>query len=99
MAGLSLSRSVRSRRVLDHIDAARTIVDAKRSRDKWPAIYQSTVDVMFFGTPFRGADGLNQSEMLLAIQSQYDNDQIQGFSVNILASGNETLKDLMELFF
>ena len=37
--------------------------------------------------------------MLLAIQSQYDDDQIQGSSLNILAPGNETLMDLMELFF
>ncbi|KAL8725863.1 MAG: hypothetical protein Q9166_007084 [cf. Caloplaca sp. 2 TL-2023] len=91
--------SVRSGRVRDHIDAAQTIVDAKRSGDKWPGIYKSTIGILFFGTPFRGAGGLNQSEMLLAIQSQYDDDQIQGSSLNILAPGNETLMDLMELFF
>lgn len=55
--------------------------------------------MLFFGTPFRGASGLNQVEMLQAIQSQYDDDQIQRSSLKILEPGNETLMDLMDLFF
>jgi len=75
-------------------------VDAKRSDTKWPGIYKSTTGILFFGTPFRGAGGLNQTEMLQAIQSQYnDGHQIQGSNLNILAPGNETLMDLMDEFF
>lgn len=74
-------------------------MDAKRSDNKWPGIYKSTTGILFFGTPFRGAGGLNQTEMLQAIQSQYDDDQIQGSNLNILAAGNETLMDLMDVFF
>ncbi len=55
--------------------------------------------MLFFGTPFRGAGGLDQIEILRAIQSQYDEDQIQGSSLNILTPGNESLMDLMDLFF
>ena len=55
--------------------------------------------MLFFGTPFRGTGGLNQAEMLQAIQSQYNYDQIQGSNLNTLASGNEPLIDLMDLFF
>ena len=55
--------------------------------------------MMFFGTPFRGAGGLSQGEMLRAAQSQYEEGQVQGAVLNILAPGNETLIDLMTLFF
>ena len=55
--------------------------------------------MMFFGTPFRGAGGLSQSEMLRAAQSQYEEGQVQGAALNILAPGNEALIDLMTLFF
>ena len=53
----------------------------------------------FFGTPFRGADGLNQTEMLQAAQSQYEEGQVQGAVLNILGPGNESLTDLMTFFF
>ena len=53
----------------------------------------------FFGTPFRGASGLNQSEMLQAAQSQYEEGQVQRAVLNILAPGNESLMDLMTFFF
>ena len=55
--------------------------------------------MIFFGTPFRGAAGLNQSELLLAAQSQYEGGQVQGAVLNILAPGNESLTDLMTFFF
>ena len=53
----------------------------------------------FFGTPFRGAGGLNQGEMLQAAYSQYEEDQVQGAVLNILVPGNESLTDLMTFFF
>ena len=74
-------------------------MDAKRSESKWPGIFRSTVGMLFFGTPFRGAGGLNQSEMIRAIQSHYEDDQILGSNLTILAPGNESLMDLMEMFF
>ena len=71
----------------------------KRSNSNFPGIYTSTTGILFFGTPFRGAGGLNQTEMLRAIQSQYEDDQIQESNLNILAPGNEILLDLLDLFF
>ena len=55
--------------------------------------------MMFLGTPFRGAGGLSQSEMIQAAQSQYEEGQVQGAVLQILAPGNESLTDLMTLFF
>ena len=54
--------------------------------------------MVFFGTPFRGAAGLNQSELLQAAQSQYEEGQVQGTVLNILAPGNESLIDLRTYF-
>ncbi|MCJ1429508.1 hypothetical protein MMC29_007423, partial [Sticta canariensis] len=76
----------------------KAIVDAKRAESRWRGIYQSTCGILFFGTPFRGAAGLNQTELLRAIQSQYEDDQIQRSNLNILDPGNETLVDLVDMF-
>lgn len=75
------------------------MADAQRSDTKWPGIFRSTTGMVFFGTPFRGAGGLSQDEILRAAQSQYEEDRIQGAVLNILAPGNESLMDLMTLFF
>ena len=72
---------------------------AKRSGDNRLGIYKSIIDMLFFKTSFRGADGLSQVEILRAIKSQYKEKQIQGFNLNIFAWGNETLIDLMNDFF
>jgi len=53
--------------------------------------------MIFLGTPFRGAGGLDQSELMRAAQSQYQQ-PVQGGVLNILAPGNETLVDLMDQF-
>ncbi|KAI9856990.1 MAG: hypothetical protein M1824_005022 [Vezdaea acicularis] len=76
----------------------KTIVEAKRAHLKWPGIYTSTVGMMFFGTPFRGAGGMDQTTMLKAALSQYAEEQIQIANLNILAPGNEMLVDLMDTF-
>ena len=55
--------------------------------------------MLFFDTPLCGAGGLNQSEMIRAIQSCYEDDQILGSNLNILVPGNESLMDLMDMFF
>ena len=54
--------------------------------------------MLFLGTPFRGAGGLSQTGILRAIQSRYQEEQIQGSNLHILAPGNETLLDLMDEF-
>ena len=55
--------------------------------------------MVFFGTPFRGASGLDQAEMIRAAQSQYEEDQVQGEILNILSPDNKSLIDLTTCFF
>ena len=75
------------------------MVDAQRSDAKWSGIFKSTTGMVFFGTPFRGAGGLDQAAMIRAAHSQYEEDQFQGEVLNILPPGNESLIDLTTYFF
>jgi hypothetical protein len=53
---------------------------------------------MFFGTPFRGAEGMKQSEMLEAARREYEEDQVQTEVLRILEPGDEYLQDLVDNF-
>ncbi|KAL9019552.1 MAG: hypothetical protein Q9185_003172 [Variospora sp. 1 TL-2023] len=74
------------------------MVDAQWFETKWPGISKCTTGMVFFGTPFRGAPGLDQTVMIQAALSQYAEDQIQGAVLNILPPGNESLLDLLTYF-
>ncbi|OCK73868.1 hypothetical protein K432DRAFT_472063, partial [Lepidopterella palustris CBS 459.81] len=65
---------------------------------KWPGIFASTAGLVFFGTPFRGTEGMKQSEMIEAALSRYRPDQIQGESLRILVPGDEFLQDSVDRF-
>lgn len=80
------------------VNTVQAIVLAKQSGNEQQDIYRSTTGMLFLGTPFRGAGGLSQAGILQAIQSQYNEDQVQGSNLNILELGNETLLDLMNDF-
>jgi hypothetical protein len=54
--------------------------------------------LVFFGTPFRGSDGIKLSEMIEAAQREYDEDQIHPQILQILEPGNEFLDDLVDQF-
>lgn len=53
---------------------------------------------MFFGTPFRGTEGMKRNEMVGAALSQYRPDQIRGESLRILGPGDEFLQDTVDRF-
>jgi hypothetical protein len=54
--------------------------------------------LIFFGTPFRGAGGMSQSEMLQAALSEYEQEEVHTVVLNILDPGNELLQDLVDSF-
>src|SRR5947209_7185198 len=67
-------------------------------KDEWPGIYASMTGIAFFGTPFRGAGGLNQAEMLAAAYREYDQDQVQSIMLEVLQPDNDYLIDLVQSF-
>lgn len=65
---------------------------------EWPDIFDWTTGLVFFSTPFRGAQGMNQLELIEAARRQYSSDQIEGETLRILQSGNEILLNLVDEF-
>lgn len=61
-------------------------------------MFSSTTGLVFFGTPFRGAEGMNQMEMLEAARREYHDDQVQPTALEVLQPGNAYLQDLVDSF-
>jgi hypothetical protein len=61
-------------------------------------LFTSTTGLIFFGTPFRGTEGMKQSEMLQAALSKYRPDQVQEESLRIIVPGDEFLQDMVDKF-
>lgn len=54
--------------------------------------------MFFFGTPFRGAEGMSQIEMLEAARREYDENEVQPEVLKILEPGNEFLQEVVDQF-
>ena len=74
------------------------LLAARRDPKEWGDIFDWTTGLVFFGTPFRGALGMKQVELLEAARLKYSTEEIQGETLRILQSGNETLVNLVNEF-
>ena len=74
------------------------LLDARHDEIEWPGVFASTTGLIFFGTPFRGAEGMSQMEMLAAAQREYQQDEIQADTLAILQPGNEFLQEVVDQF-
>lgn len=74
------------------------LLDARHDESEWPGVFASTTGLIFFGTPFRGAEGMSQVEMLAAAQREYEQDEIQADTLAILQPGNEFLQEVVDQF-
>jgi hypothetical protein len=77
---------------------SQALLDARSDESEWPGIVTSTTGLLFFGTPFRGAEGMSQMEMLDAARSEYDEDEVQSDIIRVLDQGNEFLQDIVDQF-
>ncbi len=73
-------------------------MEARNHEDEWPGIFASTAGLVFFGTPFRGADGLSQIELLKAAWREYQPEHVQREVLRVLEPGDEFLQDLVDQF-
>jgi hypothetical protein len=73
-------------------------LEARYHEREWNGIFASTTGLVFFGTPFHGAEGMSHVEMLAAAQSEYEQDDIQPEVLKILEPGNEFLQELVDDF-
>jgi hypothetical protein len=75
------------------------MVDAHLERKRWPGIYDSTVGLVFLGTPFRGThDSLSQGEILTGAYELFGGTPIHGENLGILRAGGEPLTDLVDQY-
>lgn len=79
-------------------EAGQALLDARTYEDDWPGLFISTTSLIFFGTPFRGTEGMSQTEMLEAARSEYHDEDIQTEILKILEPENEFLQDLVDQF-
>ncbi|KAF2190432.1 hypothetical protein K469DRAFT_384770 [Zopfia rhizophila CBS 207.26] len=76
----------------------KALLDAQHDAKEWPGVFASTTGLIFFGTPFRGAEGMSQVEMLAAARREYEEDQVQMDVLKILEPGNEFLQEVVDQF-
>ncbi|KAL9531667.1 hypothetical protein SMMN14_04732 [Sphaerulina musiva] len=61
-------------------------------------LLSSLAGILFFGTPFRGARGMSQVELLAAAREEYTDSEIYPEILQVLQPGNEYLQDLVDQF-
>ncbi|KAL5371203.1 hypothetical protein DPSP01_014425 [Paraphaeosphaeria sporulosa] len=76
----------------------KALLEAEQYTSEWPGVFPSTTGLIFFGTPFRGAGGMNQMEMLEAARREYENDQVQPTALEVLQPGNAYLQEVVNGF-
>ena len=59
-------------------------------------MFLSTTGLIIFGTPVRGAEGMNQMEMLEAARREYHEDQVQPTALEVLQPGNVYLREVVD---
>lgn len=74
------------------------VSNAYHDSAKWPGILDAIRGIITLGTPFRGADGMSQSEMVQAAAREYSEEDIETEPIHILDPGNELLQDLLDDF-
>lgn len=75
------------------------LADAHMERERWPGIYDSTVGLLFFGTPFRGTDdALSQGEILRIAEERFQTSNVHGDNLQIFRAGDESLSDLVDMY-
>jgi hypothetical protein len=80
------------------LSVSQALLEAEQYPSEWPGVFPSTTGLVFFGTPFRGAGGMNQMEMLEAARREYDNDQVQPTALEVLQPGNAYLQEVVDGF-
>ncbi|KAF2183062.1 hypothetical protein K469DRAFT_212821 [Zopfia rhizophila CBS 207.26] len=76
----------------------KALLDAQHDENEWPGVFASTTGLVFFGTPFRGAEGMSQVEILKAARREYQENEVQPEVLKVLEPGNEFLQEVVDQF-
>ncbi|THX35916.1 hypothetical protein D6D10_07102, partial [Aureobasidium pullulans] len=72
------------------------MIHARLHNKRWPDLLSYTTGLVFFGTPFRGAEGISQSELLQAAIEEHK--VVEAQALRIFDPGNDPLEDLVTDF-
>lgn len=72
------------------------MIHARLHSKRWPDLLSYTTGLVFFGTPFRGAEGISQSELLQAAIEEHK--VVEAQALRIFDPGNDPLEDLVTDF-
>ncbi|THX92428.1 hypothetical protein D6D03_10471 [Aureobasidium pullulans] len=82
---------------LDDLKGLReAMIHARLHNKRWPDLLSYTTGLVFFGTPFRGAEGISQSELLQAAIEEHK--VVEAQALRIFDPGNDPLEDLVTDF-
>lgn len=80
-----------------YLICSKALVTAKHQPDEWPNIYDNVTGVLFFGTPFRGAESNDQLRLIEAAQLLHSGKVHQGV-LRITQPNDELLKRVLREF-
>jgi hypothetical protein len=72
--------------------------DANLERSKWPYLYQATVGLVFFGTPFRGTNKTTITKIVELAEQEFGQDQVLGQVFRASEADDEALTSLVEQY-
>ena len=61
-------------------------------------LLKSVRGLLFFGTPFRGAEGMRQKEMVKAAAREHSTEDMEPETLYILGPGNDQLIEMVDRF-
>ncbi|KEQ81784.1 hypothetical protein M438DRAFT_323982, partial [Aureobasidium pullulans EXF-150] len=82
--------------IIAHCYGGLAMIHARLHSKRWPDLLSFTTGLVFFGTPFRGAEGISQSELLQAAIEEHK--VVEAQALRILDPGNDPLEDLVTDF-
>jgi hypothetical protein len=72
------------------------LVDAHLEKRKYPNIYDSTVGLIFFGTPFRGTATLTIAKIVELAEQRFGKHQVLGKALRTSEEDDEALTGLVD---
>jgi hypothetical protein len=80
----------------DPTNKHQALVDAHLDKLKYPHIYDSTVGLIFFGTPFRGAATLTIAKIVELAEQTFGKHQVLGKALRTSEEDDEALTSLLD---
>ena len=77
---------------------AQALIDARNHRDDYPGVYDFTTGIAFFGTPFRGAEGMQPAQLLEMARREYDPEKIDISVLETLDPDNQLTQKILDDF-